>query len=317
MSARPTVIVTEQLADAPLHWLAERCDVQRIGSQDIGFRDAVREADAMVIRTYTTVDRDTLAGAARLLVIGRAGVGVDNIDLAACRERGVHVVYTPDANTQAVVEYVFAIILDALRTRPRVAGALLPDDWRAMREECLDTHSLGELTVGILGLGRIGKRVAAVARSFGCEVIYHDVIEIDSQHRHGARPVSAEQLFAEADVLTVHVDGRPGNRGFVGSSLLDRMKPGVMFLNTSRGFVVDSAALAAAMEARPAARAFIDVHEPEPIKPSYPLLGLANVELYPHVASRTARSIENMSWVVRDVVAVLEGREPQHAARVV
>ena len=120
-------------------------------------------------------------------------------------------------------------------------------------------------------------------------------------HRRGARPVTLEELFAESDVITVHVDGRKQNRHFVGPALIARMKPDAVFINTSRGFVVDHDALAARLRAVPSMQALLDVHDPEPIGAKCPLWGLPNAHLAPHLASRTDAAMEAMSWVVRDV----------------
>ncbi len=175
-------------------------------------------------------------------------------------------------------------------------------------------RQMSELTLGILGLGRIGRRVAEVAGVVGFDALYHDLLEIAPSERHGAVPVSGETLFERADVLTIHVDGRPSNRGFVGGDLLARTKEDVLLINTSRGFVVDNVALAARLRACPRIRAHLDVHDPEPIAADCPLLGIPNATLYPHLASRTETALRAMSWVVRDVVAVLEGRTPEFPA---
>ena len=125
-----------------------------------------------------------------------------------------------------------------------------------------------------------------------------------------------DRLFSQSDVVSVHIDGRASNRHFVGAHLLTRMRSDVVFANTSRGFVVDSLALAEFLGTHPGAVGLLDVHEQEPFGEEYPLLGLPNARLYPHLASRTERAMLNMSWVVKDVVAVLEGREPQFQAEV-
>ncbi len=176
------------------------------------------------------------------------------------------------------------------------------------------TRNIAECTIGILGLGRIGRRVAEVATAIGARVVYSDLLDIPPEDRGGATPVATESLFAESDVLSVHVDGRASNRVLVGAALLGRMKQNALLINTSRGFVVDNVALAALLERRPGVRAYLDVHDPEPFDTTYPLLGRSNAVLYPHLASRTDRALRAMSWVVRDVVAVLEGRVPRYPA---
>jgi phosphoglycerate dehydrogenase-like enzyme len=173
---------------------------------------------------------------------------------------------------------------------------------------------LNELRLGILGLGRIGRRVAEVARAIGIDVSYADIREIPEPERAGATRVSTEELFASSDVLSLHIDGRPSNRNYVGAALLNAMPANSLLLNTCRGMVLDSNALAAVLRAHPQRHAVLDVHEPEPFGADYPLLGLPNARLLPHLASRTTSAVESMSWVVKDVVAVLEGREPQWSA---
>jgi phosphoglycerate dehydrogenase-like enzyme len=307
------VVQTEALADDAERWLAERCRVRRVAGADAS---AIADADALVVRTYTRVDDALLDAAPRLRVVGRAGAGLDNIDVEACRRRGVDVVYTPDANTQAVVEYVVALLGDALRPRPPIARAVDADTWAHLRTDpaALADRQMSEMVLGVLGLGRIGKRVAEVAGVIGFETLYHDVLEIAPPRRYGATPVPAEALFERADVLTIHVDGRPSNRGFIGAPLLDRTKDDVTLINTSRGFVVDNVALAERLRAHPRMHAHLDVHDPEPVAPDNPLLELPNATLYPHLASRTRTALRAMSWVVRDVVAVLEGRTPEFPA---
>ena len=127
-------------------------------------------------------------------------------------------------------------------------------------------------------------------------------------------PVGVEELFQQCDVVSIHIDGRPGNRGFVSGRLLGLMKPGVMFVNAARGMLIDTQALAGFLRANPNARAMLDVHDPEPFGRDYPLLGLANARLYPHLAARTEAAMTSMSWVVRDIVAVIEGRRPEFSA---
>ena len=286
-----------------------------MSGHDPRFAELAVETTGLVVRTYTRVDEALLAALPRLRVVGRAGVGLDNIDVDACRTRGVEVVYTPDANTQAVVEFVFGRLAAVLRSPQPIEEAVTPDAWRTLRRRYPDRPQMSDLTLGILGLGRVGKRVAAVAAAIGfARVIYHDLVEIPVEHRFGADSVPVEQVFSEADIVTLHVDGRAPNRGFVDARLLERMKPAVILVNTSRGFVVDSLSLGAFLGRQPGAVALLDVHEPEPFGADYPLLGLDNARLTPHVAASTSRADLNMSWVVRDVAAVLEGATPRFKA---
>jgi D-3-phosphoglycerate dehydrogenase len=209
-----------------------------------------------------------------------------------------------------VVEYVVALMIDVLRPRIALNRAIDSAEWNRLRAETVGRRQINELIIGILGMGRVGKGLARVASAIGCRVLYNDLLEIEPQHRSGGEPVDVEMLFAQSDVLSIHVDGRPANRGFVDARLIRKMKANVLFINTSRGFVVDNLTLAEFMRSHAQATACLDVHEPEPFGPQYPLLGLPNVRLYPHLASRTETAMRNMSWVVKDVWAVLEGRRP-------
>ncbi len=311
---RPLVIQTEHLDAAPAAWLAERCELVKMGAGEPGFGALLARADGLVIRTYTTVDAAMVAAGPRLKVVGRAGVGLDNVDLAACAQRGVVVCNTPDANSKAVVEYVLALMLDAMRPRVSLAGPVSATEWKRLRAEHQASRQLCEMTLGIWGMGRIGTRVARAAAGLGMKVVYNDLLEIPAERRSGAEPVSAAELCARADVLTVHVDGRKSNRGLVGAAAFGGMKRDVLLINAARGFVVDSVALAAFLRANAGAQAALDVHEPEPFGAEYPLLGLPNARLLPHLASCTATAQANMSWVVRDVWRVLSGETPEFAA---
>ncbi len=312
-SSRPVVLVVEPLADAPLAWLREHAEVH-VGSIDDLAVTHGPVAAGLLIRTETTIDTRLLDRLPALKVVGRGGVGLDHVDVDACRARGVDVVHTPDANTQAVVEYVFRLLLGALRPVVRLDAPLALDEWRFLRARTVGARQLGDLTVGVLGFGRIGRRIARAASGFGAAVQYHDLVEIPEADRMGATPVDAETLFRTSDVLTVHVDGRSSNRGWINADRLAWLKSEVIFINAARGFVVDADALADAMRMRPDARAILDVHDPEPIASDSPLLGRPNVDLYPHLASRTRASVEAMSWVVRDVIAVLRGESPRWPA---
>ena len=314
---RHLVIQTEDLDAEAAAWLGERCEVVRCAPDQHGFEELLGRAGGLVIRTYTRVNAAMLAKAPKLRVVGRAGVGLENVDVAACRARGVEVVHTPGANTRAVVEFVTALMLDALRPRMQLIRPLEGEHWHQIRREFVARRELSELTLGVYGLGRIGAQVARVGRALEMRVIYCDLREIAAGERQGAEPVTRERLLEESDVLSVHVDGRAGNAGLLGAEAFARMRGNVTFVNTSRGFVVDAGALAAFLREHPAAQALIDVHDPqEPFGAAYPLLNLPNARLYPHLASGTAAAKRNMSWVVRDVWRVLEGERPEFPAPV-
>lgn len=313
-SRPPLAVRTEHLDAGAEAWLAERCEVVHAAADDDRFAEIAPDIAALVVRTYTIVDDALLDRLPSLQVVARAGVGLDNIDVAACRRRGIEVVHTPDANTQAVVEYVTCLLCDALRPRVMLGEALPKSRWNEIREEICGAWQMNELVLGILGFGRIGRRVAEVAGAIGFRVIFHDLLEIPEGDRRGADAVSMDAILAESDVLTIHVDGRDANRGLLDAGMLARMKSDAIILNTSRGFVIDEPALAAWLTRNPAAIALLDVHATEPFTDDDPLLGLPNAHLAPHLASRTATAMANMSWVVKDVWRVLQGETPRHPA---
>jgi D-3-phosphoglycerate dehydrogenase len=272
-------------------------------------------AEGLAVRTYTKVNESFLARAPRLRVVGRGGVGLENIDVAACRRRGIEVVYTPDANTLAVGDFVIGYMLQLLRPwgffRERTYD---PKEFKRIRNT-LRGVQLNELILGILGMGRVGRRLGHIAATgFGMKVIYNDLLDMQGQLDFPAAAVDKPTLYRTADVLSLHVDMRPGNELLVGREQLAMMKPSAILINTSRGEVLDANALADAIREKRIAGAAIDVFDPEPPKPDFPLLGFENVLLTPHMAARTRTAIENMSWVVRDIVAVLNGKRPRYPA---
>jgi D-3-phosphoglycerate dehydrogenase len=311
----PLVLVTEGSDPTPLAWLKERARVVEAAPDSPESNAALPDVVGMVVRTYTKVNAALLARCPKLKVVGRGGVGIENIDVKACRARGVEVVFTPDANTLAVGDFVMGYALQLLRPWAFFKErAYEPKEFKQLRN-MLRGVQLNELTIGILGMGRVGRRVGKIAANgFDMRVLYNDLLEVQSQLTFPALAVDKPTLFREADIVTLHVDMKPGNAHLVSTPLLSLMKPTAILINTSRGEVLDNAALAAALREKKIAGAAIDVFDPEPPRADYPLLGFDNVLLTPHMAARTFTAIENMSWVVRDVMEVLNGRTPKYPA---
>ncbi|MEM9346276.1 MAG: NAD(P)-dependent oxidoreductase [Planctomycetota bacterium] len=313
----PKVVITETLDQACADWLSEQCEVVWHAHDKPGLGEQLADADALVVRTYTEVNDALLDLAPNVKVIGRAGVGLDNFDLPACSKRGVRVVYTPDANTQAVVEYVFGLILDHVRPRTHLAPGTDAAAFHGLRKTEVGLE-LADLTLGILGMGRIGKRVATVAHAVGMNVHGCDLLdEVEIRKPIAQVPfdfVDHTKLYTESDIVTVHVDGRPENKHLINADALAHLKDDALLINAARGMLVDHGALESWLDQHPQATAVLDVHDPEPPAEDHPLYGHSNAVLLPHLASRTDTALRNMSWVVRDVVAVLEGREPTYAA---
>ena len=311
------VVITETLDEVCAKWMGERHEVVWCSAEKGQPLDAhLPDADALVVRTYTQVNDALLAKAPKVKVVGRAGVGLDNIDLEACRRRGVMVVSTPDANTQAVVEYVFGLMLDHYRPRTNIPDKADAATFHKLRKTEVGKQ-LDEMTLGILGFGRIGKRLGKAAWAMGVRVLACDILpeaELKGAVDYPIELVSLERLCRESDIFTIHVDGRPENRNLVDGRVLGMLKKDCLLINAARGMLLDSAALAVWAKANPGAAAVLDVHEPEPPKPDYVAYGVKNVRLLPHLASRTNRALENMSWVVKDVDRVLKGEKPVYPA---
>ena len=314
MSHRPVVLVAEGSDPVPLQWLKEHADVRELAYDEPGFAAELALAQGLLVRTYTKVTDAFLAGAPQLKVVGRGGVGIENIDVAACRRRGIEVVYTPDANTLAVGDFVFGYLLQLLRPWNFFKDqAYSPAEFKKIRST-VRGRQLNEMTLGIVGMGRVGRRMLQIASAgFGMKVIYNDVIDVRPLP-FPATKVDKETLFREADVVSLHVTMLPGNENMIGRELIGLMKHDAILVNTSRGEVLDAHALADAIRNGKLFGAAIDVYWPEPPPADFPLLGLDRVLLTPHLAARTHTAMENMSWVVRDVLAVLGGEKPKFPA---
>jgi D-3-phosphoglycerate dehydrogenase len=315
MASQPLILVTEGSDPVPLNWLRERAGVVEMPTDHPAFEEYLAKASGLIVRTYTRVNDELLQKAPLLKVVGRGGVGLENIDVAACRRRGVEVVFTPDANTLAVGDFIFGYLIQLLRPWAFFKDAVYsPAEFKKIRNT-VRGRQLNELTMGILGMGRVGRRVGHIAANgFGMKVIYNDLLDVAAELDFPATAVDKPTLYRQADVLSLHVTMLPENENLIGEPEISQMKQDAILLNTSRGEVLDALALADAIRSGRLAGAAIDVFHPEPPGSDFPLLGLDNVLLTPHLAARTYTAIENMSWVVRDVLAVLQGERPRFPA---
>lgn len=314
---RPVVVVTEGSARGPLDWLKGEAEVLEVGLGTPGLDAALARAEGLIVRTYTKVTAEFLTRCPKLRVVGRGGVGLENIDVPACRARGVEVVYTPDANTLAVGDFVFGAILRLIRPWAEFSAAAYPPAEFKRVRDTLRGRQLNEMTLGVLGMGRVGQRVGRIASlGFGMKVIFHDIAPVETAHWEGGggrglgfpcERVTPERLYRECDILTIHTDMREGNYKLVGKDQIALMKRGSVLVNHARGELLDEHAVADALKSGQLGGAAIDVFDPEPPGNDLPLLNCPNTLLTPHMAARTSTAIENMSWVVRDVMEVLRG----------
>jgi D-3-phosphoglycerate dehydrogenase len=247
------------------------------------------DADALLVRSATKVTADLLAAAPQLRIVGRAGTGVDNIDMNAASGRGILVVNAPGANSISVAEQAFALMLSLARSVPAADRAMKDGKWEKKR--FVGTELRGK-TLGIAGLGRIGQEVATRARAFGMRIIAHDpFISQDIAAAIGAELLSLDDLFATADFVTLHLPSTPATRHLLNDERFARMKPGIRIINTARGDLIDEAALGRAIEKGIVAGAGLDVFEREP-PADWTLARLPQVVATPHIAASTEEAQE-------------------------
>lgn len=310
MNSQPHIVVSEPLSDRALAYLREHARVTQVSAEQAAA--AVADADGLVVRTYTQVNDGFLSKAPRLKVVGRAGVALENIDVPACRRRGIEVVHTPEANTLAVVDYTIGSIINMNRRFWPITQPMTAEQFHKARKNIFGRFLSGA-TLGIIGAGRIGSRVGRAAAALGMRVLYNDIKDIDLGYP--ATAVDKDTLYAQSDIITIHTPLTNLTRKFINASAIDKFQKGVQFINAARGQCVDYPALAAALKDGRVAYATIDCHDPEPPPMDYPLYGLDNVTLTPHVAARVPSAVEAMCDVVYDVVAVVQGRAPKYPAQ--
>jgi D-3-phosphoglycerate dehydrogenase len=273
--------------------------------------EAVRDCDALLVRTHARITRTVLEHAEHLRVIGRGGSGLDNVDLDAAKERGITVVHTPGAATGAVADLTVGLMVSLVRHITESDGLVRRGQFDSARELSI-AFELADLTLGIVGLGRIGKAVARRCRDgFGMTILYSDIVQMGLVD-FVARPVEKEELYRDADVVSLHVPLTDKTRGLIDDAALARFKPGAILINTARGAVVDGLALARALSAGTLAGAAIDVFDPEPLPPDHPLMAAPNTLFTAHIGARTDRSLARMNAVIDDVIDVLNGKPPRY-----
>jgi D-3-phosphoglycerate dehydrogenase len=256
--------------------------------------ERIADYDAIVGRSATRISSDLLKRATRLKVVGRAGVGVDNVAMDTATELGIAVINAPAGNTIAVAELVFGVLVSLVRHIPRAVQSMCEGRWD--RSKLLGTELKGK-TIGIVGLGRIGSEVATRAHAFGMQVIAYDPYVADSRFAtlRVQHAQSLDALLDEADVVTVHTPLTDETTGLIGRREIARLRPGSIVANLARGGIVDDAALQAAIESGHLRGAALDVYVAEPLAPDHPLRRLPNVILTPHIGASTAEAQRNVA----------------------
>jgi len=305
------VVLYEKMHEAGVELLRQRAEVVLApGTSEEDILGCVGDADAIVIRANGAVTARIMDAGRKLKVIGRHGVGVDNIDVAAATERGIWVVNTPTANREAVAEHVIGMMVTLAKRMRQADIALRRGHWGA-RYELIGMELYGK-TVGIVGMGNIGSRVAEIChKAFDMQVMYHDIVQrSEAEQILNARRCELPELFAESDFVSVHLPKLPETHHLVGAELLSLMKPTAYLINTSRGGVVDDKALVEALRKGVIAGAGLDVFEGEFTSDDLPVFHLQNVIVTPHMAAHTEEAMVRMSLVAEDVLRVLDGQRP-------
>jgi len=310
MTTTYRVLVADQIA---LDGLAPLRDdprfelVVRPGLKGAELAGAIAEADAVLVRSATQITRESLERANGLKVIGRAGVGVDTIDVDAATERGIAVLTAPAGNTTSAAELTLALTLALLRRVPAADRSMKAGQWD--RKSFSGTELYGK-TLGLVGAGRIGGEVAKRARAFGMHVVAYDPFLIAERAQSlGVERVELDDVLRRADVVSLHVPLTEATAGLLGDRELALMKPSAVIVNAARGGVVSEDALARAIREKRIAGAALDVYEQEPLPADHPLRSLENVVLTPHLGASTVEAQQNVALEIAEAVraALLDG----------
>ncbi|MGQ9632095.1 MAG: hydroxyacid dehydrogenase [bacterium] len=308
------VLLYETMHDAGIQKLREEAEIVFASSLDEGaLISQVKGVDAIIIRANGRVTKKIVEAAPKLKVVGRHGVGVENIDVEEATRRGIQVVNTPEANSESVAEHVVGMMIALSKRILEGDRSLRYGDWNA-RYKYFGAEMRGK-NVGIVGFGRIGRRVGEICRrGFDMRVLYNDKIHNQwAEAELGAKFLPMDELLRESDYISLNVPLTPETHHLIGERELGLMKREAYLINASRGPVVDESALVRALKEGGIAGAGIDVFEAEPTPKDNPLLTLPNVIATPHMAANTREAMERMAVeVASDIIKVLKGEKPQY-----
>lgn len=263
---------------------------------------AVAAVEGLIVRNRTQVDRELLERASHVRVVGRLGVGLDNIDVEACKARGIEVIPATGANALSVAEYVICTAMMLLRGAYVRSADVAAGAWP--REALASGRELAGKTLGIAGFGLIGRTVARLARGLGMHLCAYDPV---AQGEEGVTMLDLDRLLAESDVVTLHMPLTPQTRNLLDARRLALMKSDAILINTARGGIVDERALAAALREGRLGGAALDVFDSEPLRAGSPLAGCPNLVLTPHIAGLSRESNERVSGMIAERVAAALG----------
>ncbi|HEV3477741.1 MAG TPA: phosphoglycerate dehydrogenase, partial [Rubrobacteraceae bacterium] len=307
------VLVSEKLADAGVELLREEFGVDVIIGLDQGeLLERIGDYDGLIVRSATKVTAEVIERAENLKAIGRAGIGVDNIDIEAATKRGILVANAPESNTIAAAEHTLAMMLAAARRIPAADSSLRNGEWNRSAFKGIE---VSEKTLGLVGLGHVGTIVARGAVGMGMRVLAYDPYVSEDRMRSMSveRAESLDEIYEHADFISLHVPRTPQTAGMVDAGALERMKTTAYLINVARGGIVDETALYNALKEGSIAGAALDVFQQEPTTDS-PLFALPNIVVTPHLGASTAEAQDRAGVTAAEQVAsALRGAVPMHA----
>ncbi|MEV6136805.1 phosphoglycerate dehydrogenase [Nocardia sp. NPDC051990] len=305
-AGRPVVLIADKLAQSTVDALGDGVEVRWVDGPDRpALLAAVPEADALLVRSATTVDAEVLGAGKNLKIVARAGVGLDNVDVPAATERGVMVVNAPTSNIHTAAEHAVTLLLAAARQIPAADATLRERTWQRSKFNGVEIF---DKTVGVVGLGRIGQLFAARLAAFETKVIAYDPYVSPARAAQlGIELLSMDELLERADLISVHLPKTPETRGIIGKEAIAKTKPGVIIVNAARGGLVDEQALADAIKSGHVRAAGLDVFDTEPCTDS-PLFDLPQVVVTPHLGASTAEAQDRAGTdVAKSVLLALAG----------
>lgn len=302
------ILVTEELAPTGIELMEQAGHevVQSFGLSPQELVGAVKGANALIVRSATKVTAEVLGAGSDLVVVGRAGIGVDNIDLGEATRRGVLVVNAPESNVLSAAEHAMALLLAQARNVPQAHAALVQGRWERSRWNGIELYGK---TLGVIGLGRVGTLVAIRAMSFGMRIVAYDpYVSADRARQLGVEMTDLPDLLGQADFVTIHLPKSAETMGLLGADMLARAKPGLRIVNTARGGIVDEDALAKAVAEGRLGGAGLDVFASEPTTSS-PLFELDSIVVTPHLGASTAEAQDKAGVTIAEqVVSALDGQ---------
>jgi len=275
--------------------------IEAYGSSKEKVKELIKDASAVIVRSETTIDAEVISASTKLKAVGRAGVGVDNIDIPAATEKGIIVMNTPTGNTIATAELTFTHMLCGARPIPQANASMKAGKWN---RKAFKGGELSGKTLAILGMGRIGSEIAKRAMAFNMKVLAYDPFLTESRAKSlGVKMVTLDEAFVQADYITVHMPLTPATKYMIDAKAFEKMKKGVRVFNCARGGIIDEKALVEALKSGKVAAAGLDVYEDEPPPADSPLLTIPNLVLTPHLGASTDEAQESCGIEVAEIIA--------------